>query len=433
MSVKSIILLIGVLFSGIAYSGPVIQHWNTSNGARVYFVPAPEIPMVDVQIVFDAGSARDNGKPGLAVLTNAMLAEGAGDLNADAIAERFESVGADFSNHAHRDMSVFSLRSLTDEKALTQATETMALILSKPTFPQDAFMREKNRMLTNLRSRKQSPGDIAQETFYYDVYGKHPYAAPPTGTDDSIKGLQRDELIDFSKTYFVARNAVVAIVGDLDRSKAEALAENLIGKMIEGAPAAKLPEVKELMAPSFTKLEFPSSQSHILVGQPGLYRGDADYFALYLGNHVLGGSGLVSRISDEVREKRGLSYSAYSYFIPMRKKGPFILGLQTRNESTTEALKVLKETLKKFVAQGPTEEELDMSKKNITGGFPLSISSNKKIVEYIAMIGFYDLPLDYLDTFNNHIQATTLEQIKDAFKRRIEPDKMATVIVGGAS
>jgi zinc protease len=160
-------------------------------------------------------------------------------------------------------------------------------------------------------------------------------------------------------------------------------------------------------------------------------RGDEDYFDLYVGNHILGGNGLVSRLSQEVRENRGLSYSTYSYFLPMRKQGPFILGLQTKNETAQEALKVLKDELRKFVNQGPTAEELEASKKNITGGFPLRISSNSKIAGYIAMIGFYGLPLDYLDQFNAKIEAVTLDSIKTAFQRRVNPDKMATVLVGG--
>jgi zinc protease len=166
------------------------------------------------------------------------------------------------------------------------------------------------------------------------------------------------------------------------------------------------------------------------MGQPGVRRGDPDYFALYVGNQILGGGGLVSRISEEVREKRGLSYSAYSYFLPMRADGPFVLGLQTRNDSADEALKVLRQTLVDFRNDGPTGKELEAAKRNITGGFPLKIDSNSDILGYIAMIGFYKLPLDYLDTFNGKIEAVTAKQIRDAFQRRVDPDRMVTVTVG---
>jgi zinc protease len=179
------------------------------------------------------------------------------------------------------------------------------------------------------------------------------------------------------------------------------------------------------------KTAHPSKQTHILVGQEGSMRGDKDYFALYVGNHILGGGGFGSRIVEEIREERGLAYSSYSYFSPMRKKGPFIMGLQTKNGQAEEALSVLMKTLRTFIQEGPSEEELVSSKKNITGGFALRLDSNKDITEYVAMMGFYDLPLDYLATFNDRVEAVSVADIKDAFQRRVHPDEMVIVMVGG--
>ncbi len=430
MFAKSLTFLAAALLCSSTFAAPQIQQWQTANGARVFFVPAPEIPMVDAQVVFDAGSARDLAKPGVAVLTNGMLNEGAGDKNADAIAEQFASLGARQGNSAERDMATFSLRSLTDPAKLVPAADLLALILKQPSFPQDAFARVQSNALVGLQAQKQSPEAIASEAFFKAVYGAHPYAGDPSGTEASVKALTVDDLKAFYTQYYVARNAVVAIVGAVDRAGAEKLANTLVGGLPEGAAAAKLPEVAALVDASVVKLSHPSTQTHVLLGQPGLRRADPDYFALYLGNHILGGNGLVSRINDEIREKRGLSYSAYSYFMPMRERGPYILGLQTRTEKTDEAIEVLRDTLEKFVKDGPTAKELDASKKNITGGFALRVDSNKKIADYLALIGFYNLPLDYLDTFIARMNAVTLQQVKDAFKRRIEPGKMVTVIVG---
>jgi zinc protease len=178
--------------------------------------------------------------------------------------------------------------------------------------------------------------------------------------------------------------------------------------------------------------DFPSSQTHIYIGQPGMARHDPDYFALYVGNHVLGGSGLVSILGEEVRNKRGLSYSVYSYFVPMRAPGPFLMSAQTKNDQATEALTVMRDTLRRYRLEGPTPEELDAAKRNITGGFPLDIASNRKIVQYIAMMGFYDYPLDWLDTLVPKVEAVTMEQVRDAFARRLQPDRLAAVVVGGA-
>lgn len=435
MRINSTVILIagfiGSLFvTSNAYSTPNIQHWETANGAKVYFVAAPELPMVDVQLVFDGGAARDGDKSGLAVLTNGLLSEGAGDLNADQIAEQFDALGARFSNNAERDMALIGLRSLSDPQVLNPGVKLLNTILTKPTFPADAFERERNRMLLAIDQRQQSPGDLAQEAFYKAVFGDHPYSSLPDGQKDSVTALTVDDVKTFYQTYYVAKNAVIAIVGSLDKSQAEQLANAIVDGLPPGQHAPDLPDVNPLDSGKDIAIDHPSTQTHILVGAPGMTRGDPDYFNLYVGNHILGGNGLVSRLSEEIREKHGLSYSTYSYFVPMRKQGPFILGLQTKNESAQKALQMLKDELRKFIDQGPTAEEVEAAKKNLTGGFPLRISSNSKIVGYIAMIGFYGLPLDYLDKFNANIEAVTPASIKAAFQRRIDPAKMVTVLVG---
>lgn len=431
--IQLVVLICAAFAATLSFASPDINHWTTGNGARVYYVHAPELPIVDMRIVFDAGAARDGNNSGLAIMTNGMLSEGAGGLDTDQIAERFESIGAQFGNSSQRDMAILSLRTLSEKKIYDQAVSLLTTIVTRPDFPKGAFERERSRLLTTLKRNKQLPGSIADEAFFKAVYGQHPYSLEPTGTEEGLNGLTVNKLRDFYKQYYVGRNAVVAIVGDLDKAAAEKLAETIVGGLPEGRPAATLPSVDSLQAAKNIKIDNPSAQTHILMGQPGIKRGDPDYFALYVGNHMLGGSGLVARLSDEIREKRGLAYSTYSYFMPMREYGPFTIGLQTKNESAPEALKILRETISKFINDGPTAEELEASKKNITGGFPLRLSSNQKILDYIAMIGFYQLPLNYLDTFNDHVQAVTIDDIRKAFHKRIHPDKMVTVMVGNVS
>lgn len=431
-AVTALTILVALTICNTALATPNIQHWETKNGARVFFVEAPELPIVDIQITFDAGAARDGDQYGLALLTNGLLSEGANGMTAEQISVGFESLGAQFGNTAQRDMSMFSLRSLTEPKNLDPALKLLATIISKPDFPQAAFDRERNRLLLAIDQRKQQPDELADEAFYKAVFRDHPYASLPEGTEQTVKALTVNDLRHFYKQYLVANNAVIAMVGDFDRKQAEAVAETLIGGLPAGERASVVPPVPTLDKANMITIEHPSTQTHLLVGQPGMKRGDKDYFALYVGNHILGGSGLVARLSDEIREKRGLSYSTYSYFNPMRSEGPFIMGLQTRNDSAQEALDVLHAEVRKFVEQGPTQAELDAAKKNITGGFPLSIASNKSIVGYIGMIGFYGLPLDYLDAFKDNINKLTVNDIKDAFQRRVNPDKMVTVWVGGS-
>jgi zinc protease len=412
-------------------NGFKIKTWETDNGAKVMYVHAPELPMVDVRVVFNAGSARDDDLAGVANMTSLLLDHGAAKWDTNEIVERFDEIGAQFSTSSYRDMAVIKLRTLTDKEYLESALETAAAIIQKPHFDKDELERERQRVLVALQNQQESPGDIASLAFFEAVYGDHPYASPSLGTPESVKRIDRDDLKDFYEKYYVAKNALVVIVGAVDRDEAQEIAEKLIDRLPKGKAAPALPRVSELDSAKRIIRDYPSAQTHILVGQPGMKRGDKDYFALYVGNHILGGGGFGSRIMDQIREKNGLAYSAYSYFSPMQADGPFIMGLQTKNVQAQQAYDMLMNIINEFIEKGPTEQELIDTKLNITGGFALKIDSNKDIAEYVSMIGFYDLPLDYLETFNSKIEAVTIDQIKSAFRRRIHPDKMVTIMVGG--
>mgnify|MGYP003133011060 CR=1 FL=1 len=430
MLVKFIASIAGLLLAGSAIASPQIENWQTANGTQVYFVEAKQLPMMDIRLVFDAGAARDP-KGGVALLTSSMLNQGTQNKDTDAIATAFDDVGAEFKSESERDMAVLSLRTLSKPDALEPAIETFVEVISQPTFPEASFARLINQVKTSLQSEKQSPSAIADRAFYQQLFGDHPYAAMPIGTEPSVNEISIADLEQFYKQYYVASNAVLVIVGDADKNQAKALAETISASLPAGTKAAALPKVSPLETAQEVRLPYPSSQTTILMGQPGLTRDDADFFPLYVGNHILGGGGLVSIISDEIREKRGLSYSAYSFFRPMREAGTYQFGLQTRNDQAEHALEVLKQTLVDFVEQGPTEEQLIAAQKNITGGFALRLDSNSKIADYLAMIGFYNLPLNHLDTFNERVDAVTIEQIKAAYKKRIHPQKMVTILVGG--
>jgi zinc protease len=424
------LVALALLWPSFAAAGPKIESWQTPNGARVLFVAAPELPMVDVRVVFDAGSARDGDRPGLASLTNELLTEGAGPWGADELAARIEAVGASLGSDSLRDMAYVSARSLTEPKALEVAVETLAAVVAAPRFEPGAIERVRNARLVSLRQQEQSAGSVASKAFYRTLYGDHPYATDPDGTPESVGAITREALQDFHRRHYVARNAVVAIVGALDRGQAEALAQRLTASLPAGERPAKVGEPRP-PAPGEHPKVFPSTQTHIYLGQLGMARHDPDYFPLLVGNHVLGSSGLVSLLGEEVRNKRGLSYSVYSGLLPMRQAGPFMAVAQTKNSQTAEALAVIRQTIADFVANGPTEKQLDEARRNLTGGFPLRIASNGKIVEQLAVIGFYDYPLDWLDTYVAKVDAVTTEQVRDAFRRRIDPNRAIVVVVGG--
>ncbi len=429
---NKILGLVLLLISNAVYSAAKIEHWQTSQGSPVFYVESTGLPMVDIRVVFDAGSARDGDQYGIASLTATLLKTGTEQWNADEIAKRFESVGAQFSAGVSRDMAWLSLRSLTEQKLLQKSLQTLRAILSQPVFNEADFQREKQRTLASLKHREESPGSLASMAFAKLIYKEHPYAHPASGLIETVSGFSAADLKAFYKQYYVASNAMVVIVGDLNKQQAMEVAESLITDLTIGTKPAALPKVA-LPARGIKKhIEFPSSQTHVLAGLVGMHRKDPDYFSLYVGNHILGGSGLVSQLFGEVREKRGLAYSAYSYFSPLLRNGAFTMGLQTRNDQTAQAVQVMQETLTKFVEQGPTEKELTAAKKNITGGFAMRFDNNRKISSYVAMIGFYQLALDYLDVFQQKIEAVTVESIKDAFTRRVKPENINTVTVGAS-
>ena len=416
-------------------AAPKIEHWVTDSGLRVYYVSVPELPILDARLTFAAGSAYGD-KAGLSGMLSGMFDKGATGLNADQIAEAFESIGANFSAGSARDMAWISLRTLTMEEQMTSALETWQKVIEKPDFPEVDFERLKKQALVGLQAEKQNPSSIANKAFYKNLYGDHPYASPQNGTEESITALSTKDLKAFFKQYYVNKNGQLALVGAIDKKQAIDIANKiskalLSGDKAEGSKATAIPEVKPLTEAKVVRIPYPSTQAHVMIGQPGDKRGDKDYFSLYLGNHGLGGSGFTSRLMKEVRVKRGLSYSVYSYFIPMQENGPFMLGLQTKLSQTDEAIKVAREVLEKFQKEGPSEEDLKASKLNIVGGFPLRTASNDDIIGYIAMIGFYGLPLDYLNTFTDTVESISRDQVVDAFKRRVHLDKLLTVIVGG--
>lgn len=419
-----------LLLSQTVWSAAKIENWQTPQGSRIYYVRTAGLPMVDVRVVFDAGSARDEAQFGVAALTSALLDSGAGNLNADDIAQRFESVGAQYSAGVSEDLAWLAVRTLTEKALFDKALATFETVLTKPAFNEADFQREKARTLAGLKHREESPGELAGIAFNKALYGDHPYAHPEAGIVETVAGFSADDLKNFYQKYYVAANAMVVIVGDVSREQAGRTANELLSKLPVGSKPAEIPAVTMPSKASQQHIEFPSTQTHVLVGLPGTYRKDPDYFALYVGNHILGGGSMVSRLFEEVREKRGLAYGAYSVFAPLYRQGPFMMSLQTRNDQTEQALDVLRKTFDEFLNKGPTDAELTAAKQNITGGFAMRFDTNSKLTDYVAMIGFYQQPLDYLDTFQSNVEAISIEQIKDAFKRRVKPELLQTVTVG---
>ncbi|CAN7270857.1 pitrilysin family protein [Variovorax sp. LjRoot130] len=458
-----------VLFGASAQAAIPIEHWALPNGAKIYLAATNALPIVDVQIDFDAGSRRDPpAQAGLAGVTAGMVEKGirasgrpaAGPpqsgtapsggsedtsvpslgaydaaMDENALGEAWADLGANFDASAGSDRMSFSLRTLSQPALLDKAVRLASREIGEPAFPEDVWKRERERLNASIREANTKPATIAGRAFSQAVYGTHPY-----GQDTTEATLAQIDVATMRQRYeqlILPCRAKLSIVGAVTRAQAEAIATTLLSRLpmaTEPGGCTALPPVPQVAALAAAKderLPFDSAQAHVWIGQPGYPRSDPDHFALTLGNYVLGGGGFVSRLTEEVREKRGLAYSVYSSFSPGLHAGAFRIGFQTRPDQAAEAVKVAREVLAKFVAEGPTAVELKAAKDNLIGGFPLLLDSNRKLLGNVSNIAWNDLPLDYLDTWTARMNAVTAADIKAAFARKLQPERMVTVVVGG--
>ena len=414
-----------------------IEHWTHASGARVYLVSSPAIPMLDVLMDFDAGSRREPAEQaGLAGATALMLGKGvaAGPqgpaLDENALDEAWLDLGAQFGASAGGDRLGFSLRTLTDPTLLPRAVALAARQMATPAFDATVWVRERERLLAARREAETRPGTHAGRAFSRAVYGDHPYGRE--STEQTLNAITVPAMRDFYRRHVMACGAHVTLVGAVDRAQADRIVGTLMAAIAgHGCRALPVvPEVAPLAVPREERIPFETAQAQVLLGQPGIRRADPDYLALLVGNHILGGGGFSSRLMTELREKRGLTYGAYSHFSPGRHAGAFTVGVQTRPDQAGQALAIARDVVARYVAEGPTEAELQAAKDFLIKGFALRLDSNRKLLDNVAALGWNGLPLDYLDTWTAQVGALTREQVHAAMKRALQPDRMVSVVVG---
>ena len=438
INTPSRVIFITIFCINSAFAALPIENWTQPNGAQVFLVQSPTIPMVDVQIDFDAGSRRDPAdKAGLASVTTMMLSKGikaSGSLPAlddNQLSEAWADLGASFSASAGADRMSFSLRSLTYPDLLGKAVDLAARQMGQPAWPNAIWLRERERINASIKEANTRPATLAARAFNQAVYGAHPYGYE--ATESNLAAISVADMQAVYTSLVLPCRAKISIVGAVTKPQANTLVTKLLGQLpkSECSLLSAVREVEPLKQAEDKRIAFESAQAHVLIGQPGYKRDDPDFFALLVGNQILGGGGFTSRLTNEVREKRGLTYSVYSGFQPGSHAGAFTLGLQTRPDQAAQAVQVSKEVLAKFVAEGPTETELQAAKDNLIGGFSLRIDSNRKLLDFVANIAWNKLPLTYMDTWTQQIEKITTAQIKAAFQRKLQPERMVTVVLGG--
>lgn len=430
---KIFIILASILpFSIVAKPILPIEHWKTSNGVPVYFVQRSEVPMLDIRVIFKAGSAYDGRQWGLANLTNAMLNEGTSHLNADQIAAKFDALGAGLDLQASRDMAWVGLRTMTEEKYRDPALALFAELISAPTFPEKSLVTVKQQIVGAIHSGEQDPATIASLALFKALYKHHPYGNPVLGNSDTVNAIKRQDIEDFYHQYYVMHNASIVIVGDISQESAKKMAEQIIRGLPAGNPALSTDSAPLNHAQSVV-IPYSSQQKTVLMGQVGIGYNNPDFYPLLVGNTVLGGNSMTSVLFNQIRNLRGLVYGVTSNFYELGARGPFIISLQTRAAKAKEALSLTQQELKNFIEKGPTDDELRVAQQYLVGSFPLEIAENSQIIDKLTDMIFYQMPLDYWDHYQERVNQVTKADIKKAFSRWVKCQNFVVVIVGPGS
>lgn len=407
-----------------------LQHFRTINGVPVFFLERHELPMVEISIDFTAGSRQDGKQYGIAHLTNAMLRQGSKNYDAHRIAQCLASVGARYHADADRDRATISLLSLTKKNYLDKALTIFKEILSSPLMPEKEFARLQKIVISALMHQAQMPEAIARNAFYSSIYPHHPYGHSILGSIETVSSMRVDDLRTFYQRYYTAKNVTLTVVGDLHQKKAEQLLEEISSSLITGKTAPKPMDAPNINHVIEQRIFFPSEQVHILIGQVGISYHTVDYFPFIVGNYILGGSELISRLFKEIRGKQGIAYNIMSGVTALEGKGPFAIVLQTSAEEAERAVKMVIKILTQFILKGPTEKELIMIKKKMINDFPVLLSENQVILNYLRMMNIYHLQHNYLDEYCKKISDVTVSQIKYAFQKHLHLQQLATIMVG---
>jgi zinc protease len=441
MRVPYKVFLISLLGFGLLDSAQAIlpiEKLDTYKGAKAYLVQTKTLPMVDIEVSIDAGDRYDPaGKSGLADMTAGLMNYGVrgekGLLSEAQIADEIADLGANIGLSVGGERAILRIRTLSRKDLRDRAVQLASAMLSTPTYDSNILAREKQRTITSLLEAETKPDYVLERRFKKMIYGTYPLADSPSVK--SVGAITVSDLQKFHQQFYRGDRMIVSIVGDVDQAQANEIVQTLLNRIPRSGPAiAPLPQLErspiEPLAQREVQILFDSQQAHIAMGMTAVARNNPDYFPLLVGNYVLGGGGFVSRLMSEVREKRGLAYSVFSYFAPGKDTGTFQAGLQTKSDQGSLALEVMSDTIAKFIADGPTPSELAAAKANLVNGYPLRIDNNRKLLDNVSSIVWNDLPLDTMEVWAKQVDAVTLNQVSAAFQKYLAMDRMKIVVLG---
>jgi len=406
-----------------------IQTVKSPGGIEAWLVEERSVPLLALRFAFEGGNAQDPaGKEGLANFVTGMMDEGAGDLDAQKFQERMEEIAMRMGFEDGRDHIYGNVEMLTVNR--DASAELLRLALSKPRFEADATERVRKQLLSGLAFAAKDPSKVAQIEWSALAFPGHPYGRPARGTPESVKAVTPADIAAYHSKVFARGTLKVAAVGDIDAKTFALLLDTIFSGLPAAADLVPVPPITPKAGGAQKIVEMNVPQSVATFGLGAMARKDPDFIAATVLNHILGGGGFASRLMEEVREKRGLAYSVYSYLSPYKRTSVFAGGVATKNAEMAQSLDVIRAELKRMAEGGPTETELDNAKSYLVGSYPLRFDSNAKIANMLLGIQQEELGLDYVNRRNGEVQAVTLADVKRVAARLLKTDDLLVTIVG---
>ncbi len=420
--------LIALIIALPAWAEIKIKEVTSPGGVTAWLVQDHSIPFTALELRFRGGTSLDDpDKRGAVYLMSGLIEEGAGDMDARTYARELESLAASFSYRATDDTVSISARFLTENR--DEVIDLLQTTIHEPRFDEDAIDRVRAQVISGLKSDQTDPSDIAGRSFAEMAYGDHPYASDGKGTIESVSSLTRDDIVAAYDNVFAKDRLYVGAVGDITAEELGVLLDELLLDL--PATGKPIPEkAKVTIDGGVSVVDFNTPQSVALFGQSGIDRDDPDFFAAYILNHILGGGGFESRLMQEVREKRGLTYGVATYLVPKDLASVYLGSVSSANDRIAEAVEVIRQEWARAAAEGVTQKELDDAKTYLTGAYPLRFDGNGQIAGIMVGMQMENLPIDYIATRNDKVNAVTLEDVNRVASELLDPESLHFTIVG---
>jgi zinc protease len=406
-----------------------IQQITSPGGIHAWLVEEHSVPLISMRYAFDGGNSQDpEGKAGVANFITAMMDEGAGDLKSEEYQERMEDISMRMSYDDTKDSLYGSFETLTANR--DKAVELLKLSVQKPRFDDDAVERIRQQLIANLIYADKDPGKVAMREWYAQAFAGHPYARPSSGTVDTVSKIGRDDLIAYHKRIFARDNLKVVAVGDITPAELGKLIDDVFGGLPAKADLFPVAKMQPVTGGSQRVIEMGVPQSVAVFGLGAMPRKDPDFIAAFVVNHILGGGGFSAKLMEEVREKRGLAYSVYTYIQPDRYTSILVGSVATKNASMSQSLDIIRNEMKKMAENGPTEADLNAAKSYLTGSYALRFDTNSKIASQLLGLMQEGFGPDYVENRNKMIEAVTMADAKRVAARLLKPDDLIVTVVG---